>query len=266
MIYPTLLCNTGLGDLYVLLGAMVYLAKKHGGLRIPALPQYIRIVRKCLIFHPEIVPFEILNDAAMLKEYRDAKHVIRCHWTSIAQSEKDTHKGISWDHWQYKVLGVPFDERWNSCPLEKAASIETQIIFPGPYYLVHEDPERGFPILYPPWHPVITTRRVATYGKYSPLSWCEAIRQAKELHFIDSSMWHLAESITIRSNIPQPKYLHRYVRPFHSTWHAIETRYHWQYIDGTPTPYIDPENLTDVKKWDNDTAEAAEPSRAEAVG
>jgi hypothetical protein len=253
---PTLICNTGLGDMYVLSGAIVYLARKHGGLRIPALPQYRRTLHQCFILHPEVEIFTILNDAAMLREYRDDRNTIRCHWTKY-----DEPSGLSWDRWLYGVLGVPFEERWSSCPLEEAASHQSQIIFAGPFYLVHEDPERGFPMPYAPWHPVIATRRIGMYGRHSPLAWVEAIRMAKELHFFDSSMWHLAESITIPR--PQPKYIHRYMRPWHETWHAIQTRYYWIYLDGTPTPFM--ENLTRVKNRDEgqmeDSPATTEPSR-----
>jgi len=239
---PTLICNTGLGDMYVLSGAIVYLARKHGGLRIPALPQYRRTLHQCFINHPEVEIFTILNDATMLKEYRDAGNCIRCHWTKY-----DEPSGLGWDVWLYERLGVPFEERWNSCPLEAAAAQQSQIIFAGPFYLIHEDPERGFPMPYVPWHPVISTRRIGMYGRHSPLAWCDAIRMAKELHFFDSSMWHLAESLTIpsRGTATQAKYIHRYMRPWHRTWHAIQTRHYWIYLDGTPTPFM--ENLTRVK-------------------
>jgi hypothetical protein len=227
--FPTLICNTGLGDFYVLLGAMVYLARKYGGLRVPALPQYKHIQELCLIDHPEIEVFKIIDDEHMVRDYKKmGGHTLWCHWTQIAECERRTHQGISWDHWQYETLEVPFEERWSSNPLEAAAQHFIQIVFPGPYYLIHEDAERGFPILFPPWHPAITTRRIAPYGTLSPLSWVGAIKRAKELHFIDSSMWHMAESITMPKE--QPKYIHRYIRPWHPTWHAIETRYHWRYI------------------------------------
>jgi hypothetical protein len=252
---PTAITNTGLGDFYIVSGGLVWLARKHGALRYPALPQYIRAIRQCLADYPEIEVFEVLDDTHMLKQFRGSRDVIRAHWTDMGLAEQQTHIGISSDEWQYEMLGVPFEERWASCPLEAAARHQSQIVFPGPYYLLHEDPERGFPISYPPWHPAILTRRLAPYGKYTQLSWVDAIKRARELHFIDSSPWHLANSISLRKD--QPRYLHRYVRNFHRTWHAVRLAHHWQYLDGTPTPFIEPppssEDLTRVK---NNTAAA----------
>jgi hypothetical protein len=248
---PTAIINTGLGDFYVVSGGLVYLSQKHGALRVPALPQYISTIRLCLADYPEIEVFEVLDDVHMLRRYRRSSDTIWAHWTDMGECEEKTRPGISSDEWQYQALGVPFEERWNSCPLEQAAKHQTQIVFPGPYYLLHEDPERGFPITYPPWHPAILTRRIAKYGKHSPLSWVSAIRQAKELHFFDSSMWHLANSVFLPKG--QRRYLHRYVRPWHPTWHAVKLKDQWYYIDGTPTPWIKArEEEADLAKIDHD--------------
>jgi hypothetical protein len=227
---PTVICNTGLGDFFVFSGGFVELAKRHGHIRIPALPQYIRTIRGCLALHPEIEVFQIVNDDCMLDEYRDDPNTIRAHWTRIEQAQEGT--SISWDRWAYKQFKVDFEHRWASCPLEAVANCTPQITFAGPFYLLHEDPERGFPITYPPWHPAITTRRVERYAHHTPIAWVDAIRQAKELHFIDSAMWHLANSLELRPD--QPRYLHRYVRPWHDSWHNIEPRQMWHYLDGTP--------------------------------
>lgn len=229
---PTVICNTGLGDFFVFSGAFVELARRYGTIRIPALPQNIVTIRACLVMHPEIEVFQIIDDDHMLEDYRHDPNTIRCHWRKIHEAQT-IEPDISWDHWAYRQFRVDFEHRWGSCPLQAAADRTPQIIFPGPYYLLHEDPERGLPITYPPWHPVITTRRAGKYGTRTLLSWCDTIRQAKELHFIDSSMWHLANSLQL--NLAQPRYLHRYVRQWHPTWHAIKTQHWWNYIDGTPT-------------------------------
>ena len=210
------------------------LARRHGGLRIPSLPQNLKTIRQCLALHPEIEAFEIIDDDHMLRDYRGRKYTIRAHWTRFDEVLKDGP--ISWDCWAYRELGVDFEHRWSSCPIEAVAATLSQIVFPGPYYLLHEDPERGFPIGYPPWHPVITTRRTARYAKFTPLAWVDAIRRASELHFIDSSMWHLAESLALPKD--QPRYIHRYVRQWHPVWHNIKLRHHWRYIDGTDTRWL----------------------------
>jgi hypothetical protein len=246
---PTVICNTGLGDFFVFSGAFVELARLYGSIRIPALPQYIQTIRACLVRHPEIEVFPIIDDDHMLEDYLHDPNTIRCHWRKIYEAQaqyEPIEPDISWDRWAYRQFKVDFEHRWSSCPLQAAADCTPQIVFPGPYYLLHEDPERGFPITYPPWHPVITTRRAGRYGGRTLLAWCDAIVQAKELHFIDSSMWHLANSLNLDPR--QPRYLHRYVRQWHPTWHSIETRKMWQYIDGTPTRILESEtDLTRVK-------------------
>lgn len=247
---PTVICNTGLGDFFVFSGAFVELARRHGSIRIPALPQYIQTIRACLVAHPEIEVFQIVDDDRMLEEYLHDPNTIRCHWQRIDRAQA-LEPDISWDRWAYRQFKVDFEHRWSSNPLQKAANCTPQIIFPGPYYLLHEDPERGFPITYPPWHPVITTRRVQGYRNRTLLAWCDAIHYAKELHVIDSSVWHLANSLDLPAGLIQPRYLHRYVRQWHPTWHAIQTNHMWHYIDGTPTRLlINETDLTRVKDDD----------------
>jgi hypothetical protein len=224
----TVVTNTGLGDFFVLSGALVYLVQKYGRLRFPCLPQNYQVIRLCLGMYPEIEIFTVEDDDELLKRYPESP--LYCHWRQFQGGLAVTESN---DRWMYEKLGVDFNHRWRSCPLESAASKIPQIIFPGPYYLLHEDPERGFPITYPPWHPVITTRRTAKYGSHTSLAWVDAIRRAKELHFIDSSFWHLANSIDLDPD--QPKYLHRYVRQWHPIWHNVELKQMWRFIDGTPT-------------------------------
>jgi hypothetical protein len=231
---PTVVCNTGLGDFFVFSGAFVVLAERHGGLRIPSLPHNLRTIRACLVRHPEIEVFEIVDDDHMIADYRNRRDVIWAHWTRFDEVLADGN--ISWDCWAYRAMGVDFEERWNSCPIEAAAAQTPQIVFAGPYYLVHEDPERGLPVTYAPWHPVVITRRIGKYGRHTSLGWVDAIKRARELHFIDSSMWHLAESVTVPSE--QHRYLHRYVRQWHPVWHMIKLRHHWRFIDGTPTKIL----------------------------
>jgi hypothetical protein len=225
---PTLVCNTGLGDFYVLSGAIVYLAKKYGGLRIPCLRHNYETISLCLDDYPEIEVFTVANDNELLDLHPYSP--LYCHWQEFQDGMAVTQTN---DRWMYEKLGVDFEHRWRSCPLESAAAKVPQIVFPGPYYLLHEDPERGFPITYGPWHPVVTTRRIGKYGTHTALGWVDAIKRARELHFIDSSFWHLANSITLPTN--QPRYLHRYVRQWHPIWHNVEMKQMWQYIDGTPT-------------------------------
>lgn len=236
---PTVLCNTGLGDFFVFSGAFVELARRYGTIRIPSLPCNIHTIRACLVRHPEIEVFPIIDDDHMLDDYRHDPNTIRCHWTKIQEAQA-VEAGISWDRWAYLKFKVDFEHRWSSCPIQRAADCTPQIVFPGPYYLIHEDPERGLPITYPPWHPVVTTRRMGKYGSRTMLAWCDAIRQARELHFLDSSAWHLANSLVLDHE--QPRYLHRYVRSWHPTWHAIETNYMWRYIDGSPTRFLQTES------------------------
>jgi hypothetical protein len=222
--YPTIVCNLGLGDLIVLSGAIVHLAGIHGGLRVPVLDYNLSNADAIFFNHPEIELFVVTGDRELRDSYKNDPDALPCYWTRV--EGVIVNPDISWDVWMYQQLGVDFNHRYSSNPIENAALKFSQIQLKEPYYLVHDDQERDFNITYPPWHPFVRTYRIHRSGNLPILCWVEAIRRAKELHFMDSCCWHLAESMNLFRE--QDKYIHLYCRVHKDVWHDVHTRYYWQ--------------------------------------
>jgi hypothetical protein len=226
-------CNLGLGDLIVLSGAIVHLASHCGGVRVPVLDYNLVNAKAIFIDHAEVELFLVSGDRELRETYRHVPNSLPCYWVRVEGVITDPT--VSWDVWMYEQLSVEFRHRYDSNPIEEAALKYSQLEFKEPYYLVHDDAERQFDIRYAPWHPVVQTHRIFKSFDLPILCWVEAIRQAKELHFIDSSCWHLAESMYIEDTRKDRFYLHRYPRLRKPVWHDVHTRYHWHYVEGDLT-------------------------------
>jgi hypothetical protein len=119
------------------------------------------------------------------------------------------HGPINHDQWDkcfYDRAGVPFDAKWSKFFVPS----NPQSLVPPvtPYALIHDDPERGFDIDFD---------RCGELPHYalgtslcSPLltDWRDYIRNAAEIHCIDSSVMHLAELLPTTGKL----YYHKYAR------------------------------------------------------
>jgi len=128
---------------------------------------------------------------------------------------------ISFPEAFYRQLFVDYGERWKACPIEKAAESVPQASTEIEVF-VHDDPARGYHIV-----KGITAKpvyRPAENGG-SILAFVDILRRAKEIHCIDSSFYHLVESL---EGITAKLYYHRYARLYIPGWFDYPKRYPWQ--------------------------------------
>ena len=112
-----------------------------------------------------------------------------------------------WDKEMYEHAGVPFKDRWDgfTFPIEP---LKPHTPPAEPFALIHEDPKRKFIIkrsLLPkslPLVPVLASSSLLDYYDY--------IRQAEEIHCIDSSVACLVDGVATRA---KRLVLHLYARP-----------------------------------------------------
>lgn len=95
----------------------------------------------------------------------------------------------------YKKWKVPYSLRFRYCPLRNNSFRVDQLPVPDePYIFMHEDLVRGFPIdkrRIPKGVKIIQTKHDETV---SVLAYRDLIENAKEIHCIDSSFFHLVNS------------------------------------------------------------------------
>lgn len=109
--------------------------------------------------------------------------------------------------WFYRQAGMDISEKEKYCPIKEAAKRVEQVNFPqGEYAFAHSDTERGF----------LISRNINPEQKAIPrniggsvLKYSDSILNATEIHCIDSSFLHLAETL----NVTGKKFYHKYARP-----------------------------------------------------
>ena len=222
----SLFSHIGLGDIILLAGAIVRLAKRHGGLRIYCYFVNEESVRSFFAAYPEIqvvpVPrgerwYGVPDERALLPAVDG--NILRCGFYADPRVRHD----ISFPELFYEQLGIPYKERFESCPLEAAAEGVTQLETDLPVF-VHDDAIRGFNILkgidsVPVYRPPLTSGSI--------LQFVNILRKAKKRHCIDSSFYHLIESLL---GLTGEFYYHRYSRLYIPGWFDYVKRYPWQIL------------------------------------
>lgn len=224
---PWLRFSEKTGDMLALSGAGVWLSELHGEITIPVTKRYETNVRSIYASTPKA---KVVPMASIGRIFNDEGVAITPGLSlsigngSIAprDSEIDYYEHI------YNTLGVPSQERWNSCPLEKASKLVSQKPVPkGEYIFVHDDPSRDYHIN-PNLLPDIPVYPLVNDGD-SILSFADVIYNAIEGHVMDSSFFWLAEHLPRKGKW----YLHRYVKSAYlDVWSDFKRKQEWTIING----------------------------------
>lgn len=199
--------HLGLGDSIICSGMAVELAKIHGELEVPAKTENMRSVQSFFHHHPEIHVVQAgftPNDSINIGHYLGIPHL----------------QGESFDEWMYRTAGVPFEKRWDACPIEKAAEEyhrkDMKQFEQAPVVFIHDDLERDFKI---DWDRIqfpdqfVPVSPKPTPDRASILWFYDFLLIAKQIHVIDSCFLHLVESLPVQADL----FLHRYARKEHMT-------------------------------------------------
>jgi hypothetical protein len=181
-----------LGDCFLLSGIAVFLNLP----LVPCRSKYLKSVSDLYANHPGIRVARDCDD-----ETFDPR------WRAFGFSGGE-QTIIEW----YDRFGVPFSERWDSCPIPAI----TDSIKPGPFnhVFVHDDAERGFNIPVEGYRPRMTE---------SIFHHVPAIKSAVKIHCMNSSFFNLIESMT-RPNADlfyYPNIKQAYNLPMRHDWKVI---------------------------------------------
>jgi hypothetical protein len=211
------------GDTIVQSGLIVELHKKFGALAVPTYPKNAVFVQSLFRDYPEIstysipeswpwgAPLGLIYDEAMRKAGLDKGKEIRLgSYGGEGVGTKST----------YLQAGVPYEKRWDSCPIEEAAKKVEQIEWPNNNRIfLHDDPARNFVIT--KW----IDRSTAFFPSWASniLSYVNILKTAEEIHVIDSAFFCLVEQLEVEARL----FFHRYARvdptviPSRNDWMVI---------------------------------------------
>jgi hypothetical protein len=129
----------------------------------------------------------------------------------------------------YKHLGVPYEARWERCPLLEAWKSVEQLPLRWPAgsqkTFLHDDPARGYVIRK-------LVDRAQTFQpdfsdwNQSILRYVDLLLDADEIHVIDSVFFHLANTFAPRGKL----FLHQYPRWPRPISFRYPSRLNWRYV------------------------------------
>ena len=211
----------GLGDLIVLSGAAVMLEKIHGSLVLTSTDKYKAEFERIFADYPNIKLDVILTrEGQFIKDDISENLLFHDETISLVGTPLDEFERT------YKHFGIPYEYRWDACPIEKACGSVKQLPVPeGKYAFIHDDTGRGY---------CLNRKRLPNMALYHPdnadnesiLSFKDVLEHAAEIHLIDSVFFHLVESLKPKGRL----FFHRYARPYNRRYNDYKTRYTWKVL------------------------------------
>lgn len=186
--------HLGLGDHFVCNGIVRFIADalSCNRLYLPVKSHNLGTIFQMYSDDSRIVPLSVLSDSdvPLLPEVSSNIPIVRVGFEKCRPND--------WDVSFYHSVGLSYDIRWthfkiNRNPMrERLLDLYFGLNPTDKFVLVHEDSSVGtFPIK------VDTDLRIIKVKKVSDslIDWCGLIERAEEVHCIDSSFIHLAQSI-----------------------------------------------------------------------
>jgi hypothetical protein len=233
--YP-LVTHLGAGDGILQAGLAVGLLDEYEEVAFPCYPQYKATFESIFVNHPRIsvytVPFIKGEDWGSPRDatYDVAISMAGMNFRPHIRAGVYAGRGIGWDFSKsfYDHVNLPYEYRWRRCPIKDAVKLIPQMWWDegcDRRIFIHDDSSRGFSI-----------NRITDNGnKFRPcrtrvnesmLKYADIINTADEIHCIDSSFFHLVDSLDPVGKLN----LHCYARWPRGHDFRYENRFMWHYI------------------------------------
>jgi len=235
-----LITHLGLGDGILQTGAAVLLAERYGEIAFPCYERYSVSTRSFFADHPSIsvytLPHEEGFDWGSPPEWVWARRIKEEGMDGAAPLRSGVYAGIGIDQdfsqSFYKHLNVPYEARWERCPLGEAWKRVDQLrlaAWPGGEHgrkiFLHDDPARGY-VIYKLINRQEAFQPEFTDWNQSILRYVSLILEADEIHVIDSAFFHLVNTFAPRAKL----YLHQYPRWPRPIGFRYLSRLNWKYV------------------------------------
>ncbi len=171
-----LLRGCALGDTILLLGAAIYFAREMSRIRIITSPNYVKSISDLLVNHPNVQAFSYDNENDLPKD--GTLTLLDLAGGGILRELNGPPP-----NW-YKTMGISYKERWDSSPVPDATEV-IKSCNKEPVF-VHDDASRGFIVPVKGYRPPKTE---------SIVDHVQALKGASEIHCMESSVFHLVESM-----------------------------------------------------------------------
>lgn len=193
--------HLGLGDAIICAPIIAKLASKHDEVIVPSWKHNEVSVQSFFVNHPNVKVVSIEDHNSYMADFADSE-------LKLGVYSKDYHQedGENFIMWFYRQAKMTQEERWNWCPIYEAA-LKCDLEY-NPQYPLNETVfiqfHKDFRLKI--FHEK-ATNSVPLEG--SILRYAELLMISPEIHCIDSSFLHLAESLPIKGRL----FYHQYARP-----------------------------------------------------
>lgn len=217
-----LMTHIGLGDAIIQNGLIRELALQNDKIYLPCYWHNVPSITCMLSDLPNITLCQIINDKDIyglerLFQNKETHEVLR-----LGMYSGEAHVAPeTFDQTFYRQAGIHFTKRWDAFKLNECYQCP---IPSGEYSLICDSPSRGFNI----------DRSKASFpiveldfsNERTIFAYCDLMRNATELHCINSAPAILADSIPIKGK----GFFHRYARPY-TSYDNFKLRKNWKVFD-----------------------------------
>jgi hypothetical protein len=233
-----LITHLGLGDGILQTGAAVVLAERYGKIAFPCYERYRESIRSFFVNHPNIslytLPHEEAYEWGSPPDWVWTQQIKKFEMEGAPQLRAGNYAGLGIDQdfsqSFYQHLNVPYEARWDRCPLTEAWKRVDQLSsdrWParGRKIFLHDDPARDYVIRKLVDRTQTFQPNFADWNQ-SILRYVGLILEADEIHVIDSAFFHLVNTF----NPPGQLFLHQYPRWPRPIGFRYPTRLKWRYV------------------------------------
>ncbi len=204
----TVVTHPALGDLVLQCPMAVYLAERFDRVLFPGRASDRSSLEGFFVNHPKVEWFwPALVPGLDPYDFPSPGEVLLCGIYRYKPRSLPINNEISFIENYYHHANIPMSVRWDYNPLQEASKhIEQHPVPSEPFEFIHDAPERGYRIRGDFKNPFFLRDQPR---HYSILRYVELLKNAAEIHVIDSCIQHLAESVETTGSL----FYHKYCKP-----------------------------------------------------
>lgn len=190
--------HLGLGDAILCNGLIRWIAPGFDQVHIPCWKKNYETVRAMFFDRKDVEIILITEESEMFG--RGIPGAVIDFRLGHYNTDVRSLPGETFDRWFYRQAGVDFEKRWSAFHIEGLDSSPKS----NGLCFIHDDASRGFRIR----TEELSEDRIQFQSPVPLARLCDAVQHASEIHCINSSILHLAESIPTAGKL----YFHDYAR------------------------------------------------------
>jgi hypothetical protein len=223
----SMLLTIGIGDAFALSGAAVFMSRQ-SPIVYPCQTRYDRTIKSLFINHPDVRVVTLGEAQTIWKADPDSPTAGGTRLVLNEMNDRPIDMQVEMYQFIYEQSGVPYTERWDSCPISEAVKHVKQKPVPdGPYAFIHDKaPQHAIDMNRVPWVKDMAQIYPTWEVGESMLAFHDLIVNATECHVANSAFWWFVEHSRAKGKL----FAHWYCRPYIAPWQMYSHRKNWTFF------------------------------------